>query len=90
MQFTIGLVSINIIILCLLLFIYLKNLRSIKSKFTIGLVLFVTVFLIQNIVAAYFYFTMMDLYAQGTELPVLLLTIMQTLAFIIFLFITRE
>ncbi len=90
MQYSIALVIINIVILFFLLLIYLKNLKSIKSKFTSGLIIFALIFLIQNLVAAYFYLTMMDYYAQGTDLLVFVLTLMQTIAFAVFLAITWE
>lgn len=90
MQFTIGLVIINIVILLHLSFIYIKNLKSIHSRFTIGLLIFALIFLVENLVAAYFYFTMMPYYANGTELPTFILKLLETIAFLIFLWITRE
>lgn len=90
MQFTIGLVLMNIVVLLYLTGIYIKNFRSLQSKFTIGLLIFALVFLIENIVASYFYFTMMPYYANGIELPAFLLRLLQTIAFLVFLWITRE
>ena len=90
MQFTIGLVIINIVILLYFTSIYIKNLKSIHSKFTIGLLIFALVFLIENLVAAYFYFTMMPYYANDTELPTFILKLLETIAFLVFLWITRE
>jgi len=90
MQITIGLIAINIASLLYLNFIYIKNLKSIHSKFTIGLLIFALVFLIENLVAAYFYLTMMPYYANGIELPAFFLRFLQTIAFLIFLWITRE
>ncbi len=90
MQFTLGLVAINIGILLYLSWIYIKNLRSIHSKFTTGLFIFALVFLIENLFAAYFYITMMPYYARGTEIPTFLLKLLETIAFLFFLWITKE
>ena len=90
MQFTMGLVLINIVILLFLIFIYIKNLKSIYSKFTIGLFIFAFVFLVENLVAAYFYFTMMPYYANGAELPTFILKLLETIALFVFFWITRE
>ena len=39
----------NIVILLLLLYVYAKNYRNIKSKFNLGLILFSVLFLIENL-----------------------------------------
>jgi len=44
----------NIVLLVVLLCIYLKNYRKIKSKFTIGLVLFASLLLLQNVLSVSF------------------------------------
>jgi len=90
MQFTLGFVIANIVILFWILVIQARNVRVIRSPFTVGLLVFILVFLIQNIVAAFFYITMMSYYADGLDLPVFVLTVMQTIAFLIFLWITRK
>lgn len=90
MQFTLGLVLLNIIVLLWIIVIHARNFREIKSSFTCGLLIFTSVFLIENLVAAYFYLTMMPYYADGLEFPVLLLTSLQTIAFVVFLYVTRK
>ena len=73
-----------------LLYIYYKNLRNIKSKFTIGLFLFALLFFMQNIVSLYYYIAMMKYYAPEVEIHVFILTLLQAIAFIVLLKITWE
>ena len=90
MKITTFLTSISTLLLLGLLYVYYNNLRKIKSKFTIGLFIFAILFLIQNIVSLYFYLTMMDYYASQVEVHVFILTLLQTIAFLILLKITWE
>jgi len=90
MQLNFWLAVVNVILLLYLAFVHVKMARSVKSSFTLGLLLFVLVFLIHNILAAYFYLTMRALYAPGTEVPVLIITAIETIAFTVFAWITRQ
>ena len=90
MRVTTFLTSISTLLLLGLLYVYYKNLKKIKSKFTIGLFIFAILFLIQNLVSLYFYLTMMDYYASQVEVHVFILTLLQTIAFLILLKITWE
>jgi hypothetical protein len=44
----IGVNTINLVILSLLIYVYVKNYRRIKSKFNLGLLLFSSLFFIEN------------------------------------------
>ncbi len=90
MQLTFGLAVVNVILLVYLAVVYVRMARSVKSSFTIGLLLFVLVFLVHNILAVCFHLTMRALYAPGTEVPVLAITLIETFAFAIFVWITRQ
>ncbi len=81
MNLTSWLTGINIVLILSLLVVYLKNLIRAKSVFTLGLVLFAVLFLIQNVVSLFFAMTMMPLYEKGVENFVLILTCLHTLAF---------
>lgn len=74
---------INIIFLLGLGTLYTKNFIHIKSSFTVGLLLFTSIFLIQNIASLYIATTQMKTFATMAELHVLILTGLQTLAFFI-------
>ena len=55
--------SANIAVLIALLVLYAKVYKSSKAKFTIGLMLFVSLLMLHNIIAIYGYFMMESLYA---------------------------
>ena len=90
MSFTTILASISTLLLAGLLYVYIKNLKNIKSKFTIGLLVFALLFLLQNLVSLYYYLTMMEYYSPEVEVHVFILTLLQTIAFLILLKITWE
>ena len=89
-QLTFWFGIINIFLLLYLLFVHIRMANSVKSSFTMGLLLFVFVFLIRNSLSTYFYLTMMDFYAHGTEIPVFIITFIETVAFAIFIWISRQ
>ena len=90
MTLTTILTAISTLILAALLHVYIKNLRKIKSSFTIGLMIFAILFLLQNIVSLYFYLTMMDYYVPAVELHVFIFTLLPTIGFAILLKLTWE
>jgi hypothetical protein len=55
----------NIAILTVLLLLYVRVYRNSKAKFTIGLMLFVGLLMLHNIIAVYGYFMMEPLYAEA-------------------------
>ena len=90
MSITLILNAVSIFSLIGLLYVYYKNFKNIKSKFTIGLMIFAALFLLQNLVTFYFNITMMKYYTPEFELYECIFTILQTLAFLILLKITWE
>ena len=59
----VGLANIGILIA--LLIIYLRIYKNIKATFTIGLIFFVCLLMLHNIIAVYAYFAMQQLYSVG-------------------------
>jgi hypothetical protein len=57
--------SANIVVLAALLILYTKIYKSSKANFTIGLMLFVGLLMLHNIIAVYGYFMMEPLYAPA-------------------------
>ena len=55
----------NIAILTALLFLYTRIYRSTRVRFTIGLMVFVGLLMLHNIIAVYGYFMMEPLYAEA-------------------------
>lgn len=90
MNVTTILAIVSVVVLSMLLHIYIKNLKKIKSKFTIGLLVFALLFLLQNLVSIYYYLTMMKYYTPEVEVHVFILTLLQSIAFLILLKITWE
>lgn len=90
MNVTTILTGISTLLLLGLLYVYYKSLKKIKSKFTIGLLIFALLFLLQNLVSLYFYLTMIQYYSPQVEVHVFILTLLQTIAFLILLKITWE
>jgi hypothetical protein len=56
---------VNIAILIVLLFLYARIYRSSRAKFTVGLMLFVGLLMLHNVIAVYGYFMMEPLYAEA-------------------------
>ena len=90
MTVTTVLTGISTFLLIGLLYIYTQNLKKIKSNFTFGLFIFATLFLLQNLVSLYFYFTMMNYYVPEVTAHVFIFTLLQAIAFLILLKITWE
>ena len=73
--------GISIILLLPLLFIYVKNYKTIKSKFCVGLIVFGLLFLIKDISSLYFQISMSSYYTHEVADFALLLNIVEAFAF---------
>jgi hypothetical protein len=80
--------AINVLLVAGLLYVYAATFRRTRSLFTVGLLLFAFLFLIQDVVALYFAATMMPLYEPDVASFVLVFTLLQTAAFAILNWIT--
>ena len=90
MMWTHILMGVSTLALLGLLYIYAKNLQQVKSKFTAGLFIFALLFLLQNAVSLYYYITMMQFYVDDVAVHVFVLTLLQTVAFVLMLKISWE
>jgi hypothetical protein len=87
----------NICLLIALLYVYLKSYRQLKSKFTMGLLVFVSLLLLQNAVSTLFLALSMVL-GPGShsfeigrqEFPLSSINVIQLIALSILLYITWE
>jgi len=71
--------GISSALLGLLLYVYGKNATQIRSKFTIGLVLFAALFLVQNVAGMWIYMAMNDAsMGASVALPMLVLNVTET------------
>lgn len=83
------LVSIgNVILLLLLLYVYWGNYRKIKSSFTLGLIMFAGLLLLQNILFSSFLLLGPVFRANDLGIPIFFLNITEFLALFILLIVT--
>ena len=87
-EISIALSAINIGILISLIYVYAQNYQALKSQFSLGLLLFASILLIENALALYFNWTMMGLYAQKVAQQALILRALQTASLTILALIT--
>lgn len=85
---TIGLAAVNTLLLTLLARVYYGNYRDIGSEFTLGLLVFAGLLLVENIIALYFNITMMGLYAQSVAYQAMVMRGIETAALLTLTYIT--
>ncbi len=88
MGITTMLTGLNLLLILGLVTVYGMTLKNACTMHTIGLLIFASLFLVQNAVALYFYLTMMPYFAAGLESYALVLAALQTIAFAIMNWIT--
>ena len=54
-QIVLGLIGINILLTVVLIAIFSRNFKLVKSKITLGMIFFAGAFLLENILSLYFY-----------------------------------
>lgn len=69
---------LNVLLLLGLIVVYGSSFRKIRAEFTVGLLFFASVFLVQNLIALYSYVTMFMYFASGVGGLVLAITVAQT------------
>lgn len=80
--------GVNASILISLIYVYAKNYQKLNSKFSLGLLIFASILLLENILAFYFNWTMMGLYAERVAQQGLILRSLETASLIILGYIT--
>lgn len=82
---------VSIIVLAGLLVVYAHNFRAIKSTFSVGLVLFAILFLVQNIAAIGLYLSMYTQdYGLAVAMPMLALNVAQLAGFSVLFWISWQ
>ncbi len=81
---------INIIIIVGLLFVYTQNYAKLKSKYTIGLMIFALLFLAQTAMGIYFDMSMVMYSSSRAENAATLLEAVKTVGFAILLWISWD
>jgi hypothetical protein len=69
---------VNVMLLIGLIWIYAGSFRKIRAQFTLGLVFFAALFLVQNLIALYSFLAMFMYYASGVTGIVMAITVVQT------------
>lgn len=82
--------GLNLAILGLLAFVYATSYRQIRTGFTLGLLVFAGLFVVQNAVTLWSYLTMMSYYAAGVELHVAVFTWAQTVGLAVLAYVTWQ
>ena len=83
-----GLAVASIALLLGLLYIYVGNYRSLRSPFSIGLIVFATLFLLENLAAMYFYVAMSEWAGAGVAVPMLALNAAELVGFATLLYVS--
>ena|SRR2546425_4548694 len=87
----IAFAAISAALLVALLYIYGRNATQIKSKFTVGLVLFAVLFLVQNVAGMWIYLSMNNAGMKAdVAVPMLLLNVTETGALVALVAITWD
>lgn len=77
----------NIILLGILLYVWIQNYRTFRTTMVLGLLAFAIVFLLENVVAVYFFFAEGMLYGSDHQVQQAVL-VLRTLQFVALLFLT--
>lgn len=86
-----GIIGIfNILILLGLLYVYWNSYKEFKSRFIMGILLFIVLLLIQNILFTGFIFLINGFRGQGMGIPLLITNIIQFVGLSIFLKISWD
>ena len=79
---------VNILLLLSLVYIYVRNFLSIKATFCIGLMIFVVLFLLENLLSLYFHLMHAHVYSPDAAQFSLVLNLLQTLGFGALVYVT--
>ena len=81
-------VGLNTLLLATLILLYGRILREVRTQFTMGLLVFAAVLLVQHLVQLYFFATMMSYYTAGVDALVLVQNVLVTLALLFLVYVT--
>lgn len=85
---SLGINSINVIILVMLLYVFTKNYRHIKSDYNLGLLIFSSLFLIENLIAIHLGIFSWPYYAVDIIAHIVVINFIQLLGLLSLLYIT--
>ncbi len=86
---SIAVAAASAVLLVALLFVYIRNHRQLRSPFTLGLVLFAALFLVQNVGSVYFYYLMNEWrQGPGIAIPMFVLDAAELIGFAALFYVT--
>ncbi len=83
-----GLMALNTLLAGVLFYIYMRNWKSIKSRFTIGLAFFSAAFLTENMLDLYFYNSILEQSLYGFTTFAFAVNFLEFIGLLILLYIT--
>jgi hypothetical protein len=83
-----GLTFVNIILTAMLVSVYYKSHRTVKSPLTLGMVFFAGAFLLENIMNFYFYSSILQAGVYGTTVFHLVVAFVEMIALMALLYVT--
>jgi hypothetical protein len=83
----------SIVVLAVLLYVYRANFRALRSPLSLGLIVFASLFLVENLAAMYFYLSWNDSlsatgYGSSVAMPMLILNAVELVGFSTLLFVS--
>lgn len=88
MEAAIGLEVVNVLLLLGLLAIYVQNYRKLKAKFTLGLIFFASLFVLQNLVSLAWHITLPNEMIDYLKNPTFLISGIETVGLMVLFLIT--
>jgi hypothetical protein len=82
------LIFLNIILTVILLFVYYRNHRLIRSKMTLGMIFFIGAFLLENLLDFYFYNSLLLQSIYGITSFHLIVNFLEMVGLLVLLYIT--
>ena len=88
MYLSIGLTTMNVILLLILSVVYYKNYMEMKAQFSLGLIMFAGILIVNKLLTLYFMLISMGDHADLLGMPTLVLESLQFISFSILSYIT--
>ena len=84
----IALAAVNVAVVAGVLYVYASNFSPLRSKLGLGLIAFAGILVLQNIVAAFMYWGLAQMYTAVVAVPILLVTSLETTGLLFLLWVT--
>lgn len=81
---------LNAILSISLLYVYIRNYFKLRMPFTLGLIIFASIFLLQNLVAIYFQLAMIMYYTSEVANIALILNLLESIGLISLFYVTYK